>query len=152
MGTPLRSALALVLIGVALAAAAMSPARGTAASTAEDFMGSWITWAGSADGEQPVCRRLHVSAEGAGTRDGTWDAPGWNVLVNGIVRDAGDGHPEWQGEWRDGQIAGRFALTLRADDDFEGTVATPGSAAVEHWQGRRDTGRPASELPCRFER
>jgi hypothetical protein len=147
MSTSFRSAFAVLLIGMALAAAALAPAHDRA-DGGHDFIGSWITWAGGADGETPVCRRLHVTADG----DGAWDAPGWNGLVNGKVERAGDGHPVWRGEWRDGQIAGTFALTLRGDDVVEGTFAGAGLSAQQPLRGRRDTGRGLADVPCRFER
>jgi hypothetical protein len=150
MSTPFRSAFAVLLIGMALAAAAVAPAHSTDDGD-HDFMGTWITWAGGEGGGQPVCRRLYVTADGPATRDGAWDAPGWNGLVNGTLDTVEAGRPQWRGEWRDGQIAGTFALTLRADDAFEGTFAGAG-LPTERWRGRRDTGAEAPDVPCRFER
>lgn len=146
-----RSAFAAVLIGTALVAAAITPAHSTGGGS-EDFMGGWITWTGAAGGEQPVCRRLNVTAGDGAVRYGGWDAPGWNGLVNGAVSDDEDGRPVLRGEWRDGRIAGAFALRLRGQDAFDGTFATPGADTPQRWQGRRDTGQLRPDVPCRFER
>lgn len=151
MRTSFRSVFAFLLIGVALAAAAMAPAHGTGAGQ-HDFVGTWITWDGAWEGETPVCRRLLVTAAGTADRDGAWDAPGWTGVVNGTVRTADDGRPLWRGEWRDGQIAGTFALTLREDDVFEGTFAGAGLPAPRPWRGRRHAGDAPPDVPCRFER
>lgn len=148
MNTPIRSAFAVLIIGLALAAAAVAPAHSTD-DGAHDFMGTWITWPGAQPGVQPVCRRLYVTAEGPASRDGAWDAPGWNGLVNGILDTAAGGRPVWRGEWRDGQIAGTFALTLREGDAIEGTFAGAGLPEAQHWIGRRDTGQPP-RVPCVF--
>jgi hypothetical protein len=146
-----RGAFAVVLIGTALFAAAMTPAHSTGAGS-EDFMGSWITWTGPVDGGQPVCRRLQVTAGDGAVRYGGWDAPGWNGLVNGALTPGREGRPVLRGEWRDGRIAGAFALELRARDAFEGTFATPGADAPQRWYGRRDTGQDRPDLPCVFGR
>jgi len=151
MSTSFRSAFAVLMIGMALAAAAVAPAHRTGAG-GDDFMGTWITWAGSETGDPPVCRRLYVTADGPATRDGAWDAPGWNGLVNGALHTSRDGQPAWRGEWRDGQISGTFDLTLRADDAFEGTFAGAGLPRAQHWRGRRADGGASPDVPCRFER
>jgi hypothetical protein len=150
MSTSFRSVFAVLLIVVALAAAAVAPAHSTG-DGGHDFVGTWITWPVAVSGETPQCRRLYVTADGPEARDGVWDAPGWNGLVNGAVRQAASDRPVWRGEWRDGQISGSFALTLREDDRVEGTFAGAGTAAAQRWQGRRDTGDPA-RLPCRLGR
>lgn len=149
MSTSRRSLFSILLIGIALAAAAVAPAHSTR-DGAEDFVGTWITWADTPEGgERPVCRRLHVRPDGPAARDGAWDAPGWSGLVNGAVTAAA-GHPEWRGEWRDGQIAGTFALTLRGRDALEGTFAGAGVAGTQRWNGVRDLGEVAPAVPCRF--
>lgn len=146
-----RSAFAVVLIGTALVAAAITPAHSTGGGS-DDFMGSWITWAGTTDGEQPVCRRLYVTGGEGSARYGGWDAPGWNGLVDGALASGSGGRPVLRGEWRDGRIAGAFALELRARDAFEGTFAAPGAGAPQAWHGRRDTGEGRPDVPCRFAR
>jgi hypothetical protein len=146
-----RGAFAVVLIGTALLAAAMTPAHSTGAGS-QDFMGSWVTWTDAANGAQPVCRRLQVTAGDGAVRYGGWDAPGWNGLVKGALTAGREGRPVLRGEWRDGRIAGAFALELRARDAFEGTFAAPGADAPEPWHGRRDTGANPANLPCAFER
>lgn len=149
MSSPFRSVFSVLLIGVALAAAAMAPAHSTRDGS-QDFVGTWITWAGTAEGgAPPMCRRLHVRPDGPATRGGAWDAPGWRGLVNGAVTAAA-GQPVWRGEWRDGQIAGTFALTLRGRDALEGTFAGAGLPGTQRWNGVRDHGGPAPALPCRF--
>jgi hypothetical protein len=150
MATSFRGAFAVVLIGTALVAAAITPAHSTGGGS-DDFMGSWITWAGSANGEQPVCRRLQVTAGEGATRHGGWNAPGWNGLVDGALSVGDDGRPVFTGEWRDGRIAGAFTLQLQAQDALEGAFAAPGETTPQRWHGRRDTGQGAQDLPCRFE-
>ena len=145
-----RGAFAVVLIGTAFVAAAMTPAQGRGGGT-EDFTGSWITWTGAADG-RPVCRRLKVTAGEGAARAGGWDAPGWNGLVSGALSSDSDGRSVLRGEWRDGRIAGAFALKLQAHDAFDGTFAAPGAGAPQRWQGRRDNGQQRQDVPCRFER
>ncbi|HEX6912731.1 MAG TPA: hypothetical protein VF142_20155 [Longimicrobium sp.] len=150
MTSPFRSVLSALLIALAVGAAAVAPAHITQ-DRPGDFVGSWITWAGTAEGGAlPLCRRLQVTAGGAHTRDGAWDAPGWKGLVSGAVT-AKDGSPVWRGEWRDGQIAGTFALTLRGRDAFEGTFAGAGLEGTQRWHGVRTRGEAAPALPCRFE-
>lgn len=150
MATSFRGAFAVVLIGTALVAAAIMPAHSTGGGS-DDFMGSWITWAGSTDGGQPVCRRLEVTAGEGGTRQGGWDAPGWSGLVDGALSVGDDGRPVFTGEWRDGRIAGAFTLQLHGHDALDGAFAAPGETAPQRWQGRRDTGQETRDLPCRFE-
>jgi hypothetical protein len=149
MRTSFRGPFAVLLIGVALAAAAMAPAH-TARAGSQDFVGDWITWSGAEDGGTPVCRRLRVTAASAATRGGTWDAPGWNGLVKATLSPVKNGARELRGEWRDGQIAGSFALTLREGGALEGTFAGAGLPRSQHWQGRRDTGRGPRDVPCVF--
>jgi hypothetical protein len=147
MSTRFRSVFAVFVIGMALAAAAVAPARSSSGS-AGDFVGTWITWRRGAEGDGRPCRRLYVTSESVAARDGTWDAPGWNGLVTGdVALDAG--HTVWRGEWRDGRLAGTFALTLRGGDAFEGTFAGPGEAP-RPWSGRRDTGGAPPDVPCRL--
>lgn len=146
-----RGTFAVVLIGTAFMAAAMRPAHSTGGGS-EDFMGSWITWAGTADGEPPVCRRLQVTSGEGDVRYGGWDAPGWNGLVKGALTAGREGRPVLRGEWRDGRIAGAFALELRGNDALEGTFAPPGAEAPQPWHGRRDTGEVRPDVPCTFER
>jgi hypothetical protein len=150
MSTSLRGVFAVVLIGTAFVAAAITPAHSTGGGS-HDFMGSWITWAGTPGGERPVCRRLQVTAGEGTARSGGWDAPGWNGLVNGALSVGDDGRPVLTGEWRDGRIAGAFTLQLQGHDALDGAFAAPGETAPRHWQGRRDTGQQAKDLPCRFE-
>ena len=138
------SGFAVLVIGMALAAAAVAPARGSYGRSG-DFIGTWITWA---QGEHGECRRLNVTAESDGIRDGTWDAPGWNGLVMGALARDPSG-TVWKGEWRDGVLAGSFALTLRGGDTFEGIFAAPGEAP-RRWSGRRDTGGGLADVPCRL--
>lgn len=149
MVTSFRTGFAVMVIGTVLVAAAITPAQ-SAAGRSEDFMGNWITWTGSGDGETPVCRRLYVEASGDAVRSGGWDAPGWNGLVSGALSRGADGRPVLAGEWRDGRIAGAFALTLRDNDALDGTFAAPGAPEPQRWQGRRDDGRARQDLPCTF--
>ena len=151
MATSFRGVFAVVLIGTAFVAAAITPAHSTGGGS-DDFMGSWITWAGTPDGGQPVCRRLQVTAGEGTARYGGWDAPGWNGLVNGALSVGDDGRPVFTGEWRDGRIAGAFTLQLQGQDVLDGAFAAPGETTPQRWQGRRDTGQQARELPCRFEK
>lgn len=154
MSTPFRSAFAVLMIGIALAAAAVAPAHSTQGG-ADDFVGTWITWESAPQGGRAECRRLYVSAEGAdgaATRGGTWDAPGWKGLVSGFVVRAAEG-PAWSGEWRDGQIAGTFHFVLRGADSLEGTFAAPGAgSAPQRWTGRRETRDGTPRVPCTFSR
>ena len=149
MSSPFRNALSVLLMAVAVGAAAVAPAHSTHDHPG-DFVGSWITWAGtSPGGAPPLCRRLEVTAAGADTRDGAWDAPGWDGFVSGAVT-AGGGSPVLRGEWRDGQIAGAFALTLHGHDAFDGTFAGAGVQGTQRLHGVRTRGEAAPALPCRF--
>lgn len=150
MGTSFRTSFAVIVIGTVLVAAAITPAQ-SAGAHSEDFMGRWITWTATPGGETPVCRRLEVTAGDGAARSGGWNAPGWNGLVSGALSRGTDGRAVLAGEWRDGRIAGAFALTLNGDA-LDGTFAAPGAAAPQRWQGRRDDGQPRQDLPCRFER
>lgn len=151
MDSTYRSTFAVVLIGTALVAAAITPAHSAGGGSA-DFMGSWITWTPSEDGGIPICRRLYVTDADGTARSGGWDAPGWNGLVSGSVAPGASGRTELHGEWRDGRIAGAFALTLHGENALHGTFSAPGGDAPQRWEGRRDTGRPEQGVPCRFER
>jgi len=151
MVTSFRTAFAVIVIGTVLVAAAITPAQ-SAAGGSEDFVGNWITWTGTPGGAQPVCRRLYVTAGGDAVRSGGWDAPGWNGLVSGALSHGADGRPVLAGEWRDGRIAGVFALTLQGDDALDGTFAAPGAREPQRWQGRRDNGQARQDLPCTFKR
>lgn len=146
MSTRSGSVFAVLVITLALAAAAVAPAH-SSFGRPDDFVGTWITWEWTADGGAGECRRLYVTSESAGTRDGTWDAPGWNGLVTGGVTRA-SGRTAWAGDWRDGVLAGTFSLTLRGADAFEGTFAGPGEAP-RPWSGRRETGGGPPDVPCR---
>lgn len=151
MVTSFRTAFAVIVIGTVLVAAAITPAQ-SAGMRSEDFMGRWITWTAPVNGETPVCRRLDVTASDGTVRSGGWDAPGWNGLVSGALSRGADGRPVMAGEWRDGRIAGVFALSLQGDDALDGTFAAPGADAPQRLQGRRDNGQGQQDLPCRFER
>jgi hypothetical protein len=151
MVSSFRTSFAVIVIGTVLVAAAITPAQ-SAGVRSEDFMGQWITWTSPAQGEPPVCRRLYVTGSDGAARSGGWDAPGWNGLVNAALSQGADGRPVLAGEWRDGRIAGAFALTLQGNDALDGTFAAPGVPAPQRWQGRRDNGQARQDLPCRFER
>ncbi|HEX6042298.1 hypothetical protein [Longimicrobium sp.] len=150
MGTSFRL-FAVLLIGLALGAAAVSPRHTTGGGSA-DFTGSWITWAApAAAGERPVCRRLLVGDAGPDVREGAWDAPGWNGQVSGTV-SRGDRGTLLRGEWRDGQIAGTIELALRDPDTFEGTFNGAGLPAPQRWKGVRASGSTGlPHVPCRME-
>jgi hypothetical protein len=147
MSTRLRSAFAVMIIGLALAAAAVAPAH-SRPGAATDFVGTWITWQKAPDGRPGECRRLYVTAEDATFRDGTWDAPGWNGLVSGTVTEQRGRHV-WTGEWRDGRLAGRFAFTLVDGDALQGTFAGPGMPDARAWAGARVSDAGAPDVPCR---
>ena len=151
MDSTYRGTFAVVLIGTALVAAAITPAHSARGGSA-DFMGSWVTWTVSADGSTPVCRRLYVTGSDGTARSGGWDAPGWNGLVSGSVAQGTGGGTVLNGEWRDGRIAGAFALTLHGRNALDGTFSAPGGDAPQRWEGRRDTGNPDQGVPCRFAR
>lgn len=150
MSTRFGSAVAMLVICMALGAAAVAPAHSTRGA-AEDFVGSWITWQTAPDGGAGECRRLAVSAAGADARDGTWDAPGWSGMVNGTVREQ-QGRAVWAGEWRDGQLAGKFSFALVAGDRFQGTFAGPGTHQAVPWAGVRVTAAGTPDVPCRSAR
>ena len=149
MSTPVRSTSAVLLIGMALLAAAITPSQGEGGE-ADDFVGGWITWMEPAGGERPVCRRLHVSAGSGAVRHGGWNAPGWNGLAAGEVVRGRDGRPVWQGEWRDGRLAGSFRLGMADADALAGTFTAPGTDAPRPVHGRRDTGQDRPDVPCAF--
>lgn len=141
-----RGSFAVVVMGAVLLAAAIKPAHSTDART-DDFMGRWITWSDGGNGARAVCRHLSVSSGEGETRQGRWNAPGWDGLVAGTVAPGNGGRAVWRGEWRDGRIAGAFTLAMRGRDAFSGTFAPPGGAP-QPWHGRRDTGAGLAGLPC----
>lgn len=150
MSASFRTAVAVLMIGGALVAAAAAPTSASGGDRAStEYVGTWITWFQTPQGAVSPCTRLYVAAESESTLDGMWTAPGWNGLVRGTVQQGGAGLV-WQGEWRDAKAAGHFWLALGGPDvppgQLRGTYAANG--AVRDWNGVREVEGQTPRVPC----
>lgn len=143
-----RTAAAVVMMGSGLLAGAASPRV-----TQEGFAGAWITW-WDEGGEMSTCSRMDVVAEGEGTLDGMWAAPGFNGVMHGTVQQTRRGL-RWEGEWRDAEGgSGRFRFVLGAPgepaDRFEGVYTTGDDGEEMAWNGVRLVEGDIPDAPCVF--
>lgn len=150
MSASSRTAIAVLMIGGALVAAAAAPTSASGGARAStEYVGTWITWYETVQGAMSPCTRLYVVAESERTLDGMWTAPGWNGLVRGAVQQERAGLV-WQGEWRSAQTAGQFQFTLGRSDvpdgQFKGTYTAGGVA--RYWNGARDVEGQPAQVPC----
>jgi hypothetical protein len=147
MSTSFRTAIAVLMIGGALVAAAAAPGSASGGAGANtEYTGTWITWYQTAQGAMSPCARLYVVAESEGTLDGMWSAPGWNGLVRGSVQQGRTGLV-WQGDWRASDDAGQFQFVLDAPaSQFKGTYTTAG--VTRYWNGAREVEGQNAQVPC----
>jgi hypothetical protein len=150
MNTSFRTAIAVLMIGGALVAAAAAPTSASGGAGANtEYVGTWITWYETAQGAMSPCARLYVVAEGESALEGMWTAPGWNGLVRGTVRQGRAGLV-WQGDWRALENAGQFHFSLGGPDapagQFKGTYTTAGVS--RSWNGAREVEGQSTQVPC----